>query len=278
MRIGFRITLFFVLATSLALSSCSLLSYKLPHEDIVVKQGQTTKEILKSDFSILVWNIYKGEKDSFDSEYNRLKKNQDILILQEDMCCTFKNYSDFHKIFAKSFSYLSGEMATGVSTLSKSKSTFHKYLRSHGREPIINTPKMALITKYKLDNGEELLIANIHSLNFVSNGKWKDQLKKLAQNVSKHNGPVVLAGDFNTWNDERVEVLGKVAHSLKLKAIEFNGKTKRMEVFGNPLDHVFYKGLKLKQAEVINSDGSDHLPMSIQFSTISRKVALNNLK
>jgi endonuclease/exonuclease/phosphatase (EEP) superfamily protein YafD len=266
MRMKYHFHLILFIFFSLFLSSCSLWYYKIPEEKILVTKGIAKKEIVDSQFSVLVWNIYKGQKDEWKNEYEKIKKDHDLLILQEDLCCKNHIESRYQKIFAKSFYYSGNEGSTGVSTLSSTSAIYSKVMRSQGREPIISTPKMALITKYPfLNNNKDLLVANIHSLNFVSNENWNQQLSQLLKELSNHVGPLILAGDFNTWNDERLEILLSSTQKLGLKSVIFKNGDARMKVFGNALDHVFYRDLSVKTAHVISSDGSDHMPLSVRF-------------
>ncbi|MBT3980543.1 MAG: endonuclease/exonuclease/phosphatase family protein [Bacteriovoracaceae bacterium] len=249
----------------LFLSSCSLLRIELTEREILTSFGQPQQHQLEKEFSILVWNVYKEQKENWQTEYRKLKGNYDIHIFQEAMCCQTKPERGYQQVFAKSFIYTNTGVATGVSTSSRVGAVFSQYLRSIGREPIVATPKMALITKYSLPYGEKLLVANIHSLNFVSNKEWAMQLTGLLSKLSQHKGPLLIAGDFNTWNEERVATMLKSTNKLRLNSVSFNNSDTRLRILGYPLDHIFYRGLTVKNANVIKSNGSDHQPMSVQF-------------
>ena len=276
MKTKYHYSLFLFIVFSLFLSSCSLWTYKLPEENVLVTKGNATNEVIGNQFSVLVWNIYKGDKDEWKNEYKKIKRDHDLLILQEDMCCKNDIESRYQKVFAKSFNYGNNEGSTGVSTLSSTSAIYSKFLRSAGREPVISTPKMALITKYPfLNNHRDLLVANIHSLNFVSNKSWRQQLSQLLKELSYHSGPLILAGDFNTWNEERLEMLISSTQKLGLKTVSFKNSEGRMKVFGNALDHVFYRGLSVKTAHVISSQGSDHMPLSVRFEITPSSYAIH---
>ena len=47
-------------------------------------------------------------------------------------------------------------------------------------------------------------MANLHAINFaLGTDAYRAQLDAIATELSHHRGPIVVAGDFNTWNDER---------------------------------------------------------------------------
>lgn len=50
-----------------------------------------------------------------------------------------------------------------------------------------------------------------------------------------------------------------------MKEVEFTPDQRLRFMTGLPLDHVFYKGLTLEQAQAPESDASDHNPMLVSF-------------
>ncbi len=75
-------------------------------------------------------------------------------------------------------------------------------------EPWLQLPKSALWSRYQLSNGEELAVINIHAVNFTFGTEdYEAQLKSLTDNLQKYRGPVVFAGDFNSWSEARFSVL-----------------------------------------------------------------------
>ena len=82
--------------------------------------------------------------------------------------------------------------------------------------------------------------------------------------MSKHQGPLIVSGDFNTWNDERMAVVDTIASSLNLKAVTFS-ENYRATVFGHNVDHIYYRGLKPIKALSVKMTTSDHNPMIVKF-------------
>jgi endonuclease/exonuclease/phosphatase (EEP) superfamily protein YafD len=169
--------------------------------------------------------------------------------------------------FAKSFAYTMKRIPTGVLTASASAPEYTKALRSPIREPVINTPKMSLMSTYPLNGtGKSLMVVNIHGINFAGWRALKNQLRELEALMAEHEGPVIFAGDFNTWRVKRLKVLQEMASRLDLRQATFDPDY-RTRVFGHPLDHIFFRELSLEKAEVFeNIASSDHKPILARFT------------
>jgi len=162
---------------------------------------------------------------------------------------------------------------SGVLTASYAKPTMVDSALSNGLEPFSNTPKTTLFTKYALSfTPLELLLVNIHGINFqIKADKFKEQLRFVTEVVRRHDGPVIMAGDFNTWNKYRLNHLNQVVKEMGLTEIDFNSKpTYREAVFGIPLNHIFYKESHLKVVEgseyiFVNVESSDHESFFVEF-------------
>ena len=85
----------------------------------------------------------------------------------------------------------------------------------------MTTPKVSLITEFPLPNGKSLLTVNVHLLNFERWGDMKisDQLEDLRSLLTNHHGPIIVAGDFNTWNEKRLRLVEGLARDLKLTEV-----------------------------------------------------------
>src|SRR5690606_32748181 len=128
----------------------------------------------------------------------------------------------------------------------------NEFIRTSNREPILRTPKMSLISVFAIKNcPAQLMVVNTHAINFVRNSQFNFDIEKIAAKIKNHNGPLVWAGDFNTWNKGRMRKLRSVAKRLglafaKLKNFQFVKK-----FAGNPLDHILYRGLSFVSGEVL---------------------------
>ena len=89
--------------------------------------------------------------------------------------------------------------------------------------------------------------------------------------MKHHQGPVVLAGDFNTWSDERMVVVNDLAQRLSLESLDYTNHN-RTSVFGNALDHVFYRGLEPVEHDTWIVTSSDHNPTRVSFRVAGEAV------
>ncbi|MGL9734617.1 MAG: endonuclease/exonuclease/phosphatase family protein, partial [Symbiopectobacterium sp.] len=82
--------------------------------------------------------------------------------------------------------------------------------------------------------------------------------------VKCHAGPVIMAGDFNTWSRQRIDALYQFASEIALREVRFIDDQRR-RTFGRPLDFVFYRGLHVMQSSVLVTQASDHNPLLVEF-------------
>lgn len=268
-----RILFTIAIATQIALASETAVQALLPADDQVLKQtGNANKNNLPQQFRMLVWNIHKAEagKD-WQRDFHHLASQSDLTLIQEGYWIdsykeTIEQLSNQLWSFATSFIYNGYE--TGVAIGSASKPAKISWLRSPGREPLVNSPKMTILSEMPLDQSKDsLLVANIHGINFVTNGDFYDQLDEVVQVIKNHRGPLIFAGDFNTWNPMRMNYLKKLCEQLELKIAKFRDDPRQ-----NPIDHVFYRGLELTRAEVLATiKSSDHLPLMVEFRLPNQK-------
>ena len=143
---------------------------------------------------------------------------------------------------------------------------------------LLGTPVAAT---YRLPGGEELLAVNVHMLAFETNKMpgYVRQLEQMEEYMSAHDGPILLAGDFNTWGTKRLDLVLAFAERLDLTEVEeFHGSMDRSAAnpglksvvdkdkldLDLPLDRVFLRGLRPLDAYVISQESSDHLPFLVE--------------
>ncbi|MEK6625259.1 MAG: endonuclease/exonuclease/phosphatase family protein [Bdellovibrionota bacterium] len=247
--------------------------YEIPDEsERFIEMGPaSTNDRLQREFSILVWNIYKGKKATFKQDFQGLIGDKDIIMVQEafltdDLETFFLQDVDFHSWFASSFAYKKSGDKTGVMTGSKTQTLDAFYKVSPYREIVGNTPKVALFTSYKIMGiHHPLIVANIHAINSVTASMHQAHIDQVFQVLASHPGPAVLAGDFNTWSKKKLKYLKDKAKNNGLKEVYFPDGDERMHTFGYPLDHVFLRGLCARNAQVHGEiQGSDHKALSLK--------------
>lgn len=243
------------------------------HKDVMTSIGEPNRADLNPDsIRVLVWNMYKGQNETWKKNYEFLAHNRDILMLQEmyldeKMKDTFEADVDHEYHTATSFIYREGNIRTGVATAGKVAPSSIFYQQSKIREPGINTPKMALFAMYPVAGSEkDLMTINIHAINFVSTTGLARQIKDIEEVMRKHDGPIIFAGDFNTWSKGKQRFIRLMASRHDLTEVKFKNDT-RMRTFGNVIDYVFYRGLTLKKERVWGElNGADHKAMEVVFS------------
>ncbi len=223
-------------------------------------------ELDSTGFKILNWNVLKGMKGGWKEDFKSLAEDKDILTVQEarltDDLRELLNEGNYNWDISTAFKYNGEEV--GVLTASSLEPSFACTFRSN--EPLLNIPKTAQVTTYPLSNSDEsLMVVNIHSINFtIGTKRFQRQLQKVEKILFKHQGPVIFSGDVNTWSKKRMDILKDLAVSLGLKAVAFKSQY-RTKTLGYNIDHIYYRGLTVMDAEVINVNSSDHNPMLVSF-------------
>ncbi|MBT8125996.1 MAG: endonuclease/exonuclease/phosphatase family protein [Gammaproteobacteria bacterium] len=223
-------------------------------------------ELNPNRISLLNWNIYKGKRDDWASDFERYSHKHDILTIQEAHLDDELEYllEDEHHNWALNVAFDYQDRATGVMTASTIKPV--SLCGQRTKEPWIRTPKTSLISYYPLAGiDERLLVANLHGINFTFGTKaYNRQIENLYDTIKHHDGPLILAGDFNTWSDKRLRIVDGLARRLGLSSLDYSSHN-RTSVFGNAIDHVFYRGLEAVEHDSWQVTSSDHNPTRVRF-------------
>jgi endonuclease/exonuclease/phosphatase (EEP) superfamily protein YafD len=240
-------------------------------------QAQT----LPLSLTVVNWNAQKGKNPQFGSDLKLLLEQEkpDIVFLQEARPDLLEP-EQMGGYFAEGWSYpWPGGKTVGVLTLSRVPPVRIEPVPTKHREFGVTAPKVSLVTEYPLPNGRNLLAVNVHLLNFEvwSIKKISHQLEDLKTIMASHGGPIVMAGDFNTWNQKRLDLVKEVTRNVKLKEVtdfpegRTTGDTRSEfwnEVLGVerdlPLDRVFFLGFSPTSARVLNYYTSDHKPILVK--------------
>ncbi|MDD0853901.1 endonuclease/exonuclease/phosphatase family protein [Halobacteriovorax sp. GB3] len=277
--------LLLIVFTSLNSTSFAWMKIKTPEEQFQqLRFGQALEEKLNpNQISLLVWNIFKGNKEDWSSDLKSLSHNKDLILLQEmllnkKMKSVLEEFTNYQFDGAISFLYESENIPTGVITASRAKPFVSKAFISKVKEPILRTPKTGMVSKYSLEGrNDTLLVINIHAINFVSLKSFSSQLDEYSSILKLHNGPIIFAGDFNTWSKERLNYLQNYMSEYDLKAIDFLDDD-RLKFLGNPLDFIYVRGLDYSFARVrTDREGSDHkaLTVDLRVNFLDRTDDLN---
>jgi endonuclease/exonuclease/phosphatase (EEP) superfamily protein YafD len=246
--------------------------FKIPAmADSHVKIGEASQsELNPNSIKVLVWNLYKGEKKGFAKDFKRLSNEQDILLLQEGyldnhMTPVLESLTDFQFDMGVSFIYKKkNNTKTGSFIGSRVKPDEVYFTRTKDLEPFIKTPKTTTYAYYPIEGSDKQLLAlSIHGINFANHKAFVNHVNQSVDMIKNHDGPVIYGGDFNTRTRKRTRHLKRLMASLGMKEATFrNDKRMRAVKVGQILDHVFTKGLLVRDAEVLKDlKSSDHKAM-----------------
>lgn len=231
----------------------------------------------RRELVVVSWNVHKGLDPRVAGEIAALVRDEqvDLFALQEARP-ELRVPGGFAGHHAESYRGVGTGVVEGVMTVATADPIEALRLRSPRRELFVLTPKAALISRFATISGEPLTVVNVHGLNFDPGGRLLDgQLVDLAQRASHFDGPMIVAGDFNTWNAARMQAVRELAERLDLAEIEPTLGAGRRGRFGNSsveralrldrrlhLDRLFVRGFRCANAAWMEScRASDHVPL-----------------
>jgi len=224
---------------------------------------------LPTHFGVICWNVYKqNRKDARWSAFIRTqfrKRPIDLILLQEAHFtpknpCTLEGFS-----FDAAANIVYGDNLYGVMNASRSVASESKAFISDAKEFWFTTRKSLLLTRYRVENGDELLVVNVHAINFREDRAYAKEKERLYRFLEDYEGALLIAGDFNTWSAKRVRILQEMTRRLSLNELLFPPNTVK-SFLGHPLDRIFYRKLRPIDRSVLDDGGiSDHRPLYARF-------------
>jgi endonuclease/exonuclease/phosphatase (EEP) superfamily protein YafD len=232
-----------------------------------VGNGQVAEALDRRPFKVLMWNIHKQDDLGWERDLSAFAAANDVVLLQEAVLQPLlrKILSDTGLRWLMASSFLLDADDIGVLTATRIAPIASCTQRVV--EPLIRIPKSAVISWLPIvdtaaGTRETLAIVNVHSITFeLSVDVYRSQLEALADALAAHRGPIIFAGDFNTWNDARDGVLREIAARLGLTELNLR-VDQRAVFFGRHLDHIFIRGLETVDVGAIPVTSSDHNPMA----------------
>ena len=249
--------------TFIQLNASQKLSY-IPFKEGVNMQcdkvNDSVPKLTGSRFHLITWNVHKGQDKGWQEDLARLSNQADFVLLQE--ATQHQNLSVFSTaLFVSSFSFK--DLLSGVKTFTKTQPEW--YCGGGVAEPLIQIPKVASVMSFPLEKETSLLLINVHLINFEWGiSAYQTQLEQLFSFVENHQGPIIMSGDFNAWNEHRLNLVNNFMQKYGLDAVTLS-QDERLRFLGYPLDYIFTRGVKVVSAtsEVVTS--SDHNPLLIEF-------------
>lgn len=217
--------------------------------------------------STITWNAQKFENSKFFFDLKKLSENTDLIFLQEakhseNWQKAFASHMPFSWNFFKSFC-LENKKATGIQTGARYPLLNNRNIVSPVTEPVTFTPKVSGLSQVEVPGYGPITLVNTHALNFNTGDDFQTQISHLAEELQNYQGPMIWAGDFNTWDGARLRFLLQKTKELGLTHIQHKND-KRLLV----LDHVFVRGLDFVSSEILNYNSSDHKPIRSVFKFI----------
>lgn len=235
--------------------------------EITRETGSPDRALAADNFSILSWNIHKGADEGFQNDLKNHSRDIDILLLQEAALSNeLENWLgyDFNKwLLAVAFE----KKGTKIGIMAASSASPLSYCAFQEPEPLFVIPKMMLVSTYPLEGSERrLLVVNAHMVNFtITSEVVRKQLSEIGDIIKMHDGPVIVAGDFNTWNGDRQSVVDKAMENLRLKPVTFDPDNRTL-FMNRTVDGIFYRGLNVVGSYSHAVDSSDHNPLEVHFA------------
>jgi endonuclease/exonuclease/phosphatase (EEP) superfamily protein YafD len=227
---------------------------------------------LKDSFTLLSWNVHKENLEldfqrRLEKFLNRYKI--DFLLFQE------YKMDKSNLILPKEYNIATAPNIETKSNfyglLTASKSTIEKKLinLSSSKEFYLATKKANLATHHFFADGEELVVVNLHAINFVGAKNFIKELEKLQEFLSLHSCPVIVSGDFNNWSKKRFDALMELERSLGFRQAAVENSKYIKHFFNKPIEHLFYKGIELVEARAFDTKKmSDHTPIFATFKQL----------
>lgn len=228
-------------------------------EEKLVRFSQSVTPRQEKTIEVLTWNVLKFKRENSFSDLVSLAGKSDIAFIQEavhsqDLQTNAAQSVSMDWTFFKSFCRDYG--ATGVQTGSRFPQVDVEAIIAPGLEPVVNTPKVTGFSTVKIQ-GVKVLLINVHGMN-ANKGldfeKHMDQIYEVAKNFE---GPIIWAGDFNTWNPVRTAYLNAKAKALNMTVLKPEVDNRKLK-----LDHIIVRGFKAKSVTILeNFVSSDHFPV-----------------
>jgi endonuclease/exonuclease/phosphatase (EEP) superfamily protein YafD len=211
---------------------------------------------------LVTWNVHKQADPGWQRDLRTIESDNDIVLLQEIVLDSALRdlIADEGLRWVMASSFLMSDVDYGVLTAARVQPVATCTERIV--EPLLRIPKSAIISWFALRGRPEMLaVVNIHAINFsLSLGAYRAQFRAIGDALAGHEGPIILAGDLNTWTAARAQAVRDVATRLGLTEVRF-AADRRSVFFGHELDHIYTRGLALVSSSAMLVRSSDHNPV-----------------
>lgn len=232
---------------------------------------------LPARFTVVTWNIAKAADERLRDDLAALvAREQPHLVFLQEAPADLGGILRMAAVFAASWRYPFGKRTIGAHTYVSATPLDVRTFPTKAREFLITAPKLSLATTHRIGPKKTLLAINVHGMAFArARVGYRWQFEDLRALIAEHDGPVLLAGDFNTWSRKRLEVVEKLARDLGLREVAFpEGRTtSHVGILDGlagvdptlPLDRIYGRGVISVRAVVLPEASSDHMALLASF-------------
>ena len=133
--------------------------------------------------------------------------------------------------------------------------------------PFLPSTLKRIMTKVEVEiDGRLVSIYNTH-LDYMYDVSRNRQLKRIFKIISKDNNPIILTGDFNLKNNNKIfNNFRKEMEKINIKHIDVGDNTWKPSKYHRAIDHIFISDdFVLKSKKIVKDiDISDHYPILIK--------------
>lgn len=239
--------------------------HKRPHaENVLLQKGCAKSETLPKTLRLSLWNCHKGKHRKWEPDFLEIAAQSDIFIVQELLITpqteNLLKQTGMEWNIGVSFFTLRHKHPTGIAIGTRARATALSYDAAES-EPFIKTPKVIMSASYNFADSA-LLVINVHAINFTTIKPFERQIKTAADILKDYHGPIIIAGDFNSWSKKRKKLLQNAAADIGLNVLQFNPDT-RTKFFGKHVDYIAVRGFNIADTAVLcHINSSDHKPIS----------------
>ena len=215
---------------------------------------------------VLTWNVLKFKRENSFLDFTSLTGKADVAFIQEAIHSAELQSKTAQSVsmdwtFFKSFCREYG--ASGVQTGTRYPQLDADAMLAPAVEPVVNTPKVTGFSVVEI-SGRKVLLINVHGLNANKGLDFEKHMDQIVEVAAKFEGPIIWAGDFNTWSPARLTYLKNKAQSIGMMLLVPETDTRKLK-----LDHILVRGFKAKSVKVLDTYvSSDHWPVTAELEIV----------
>lgn len=238
----------------------------IEEKEAIWQWGKPELSVLPKVLDLAVWNVWKGSGGRpFLDEYHRLVKGRHLLLLQE-VLLTLKALGNFAP---NGFSASHGAtyrrrdgLRDGVMTVAiAAPSEPVKRILCGTPEPFLKTTKATLIAKFGVEDlNNQLCVVNTHAKLVRRPATAVAEIERVLREIKSHAGPMIFAGDFNTFSKTYIREVDRIMGSVGLERVILEADTRTATT---ALDQIYVRDIKVINAKVETTYiHSDHFPIT----------------